>query len=88
MSAGVPVVVSPTVAVADAVARHAAGTVVLPDPGLLAAALTQYAVDREFLKRAGAAGPSAAAEFSVELHGERLERVYLRVSGLESLELS
>jgi glycosyltransferase involved in cell wall biosynthesis len=79
MSAGVPLIVSPTVGVSDVVARHGAGVVSIPDRDLLAAAITRFAVDRPFLERAEAGGHAAAAEFSFDLHGARLQCEYLRL---------
>jgi glycosyltransferase involved in cell wall biosynthesis len=79
MSAGVPVIVSPTVGVSDSVAHAGAGIVASPDRDLLAAAIARFAVDRAFLDRAGAQARSAAAEFSLERHGARLKREYLRL---------
>jgi glycosyltransferase involved in cell wall biosynthesis len=79
MSAGVPVIVSPTVGVSDFVARAGAGIVAFPDRDVLAAAIGRFAVDRAFLDRAGARARSAAAEFSLERHGARLKREYLRL---------
>jgi glycosyltransferase involved in cell wall biosynthesis len=79
MSAGVPLIVSPTVGVADVVERHGAGLVALPNREVLAAAMTKFADDRAFLERAGARARAAAAEFSLDRHATRLHREYLRL---------
>jgi glycosyltransferase involved in cell wall biosynthesis len=79
MSAAVPVIVTPTVGISDAVARHGAGVVALPDREMLSAAVERFAVDQAFLERASAAALLAAAEFSLHRHGASLLREYLRL---------
>jgi glycosyltransferase involved in cell wall biosynthesis len=79
MSTGVPLIVSPSVGVADIAARHGAALVVNPDPEHLAIAIARYASDRALLESAKQAARAAAQEFSPERHGERLESEYLRL---------
>jgi glycosyltransferase involved in cell wall biosynthesis len=81
MSAGVPVIVSPTVGVSEVVACHGAGVVALPDRDVLADTIAQFAGDRMLLQHAGSGARAAAAEFSLELHGARLHREYVRLLG-------
>lgn len=89
MSAGVPVIVTPTVGVADYVARYGAGSVVSADAAALAAALSRLAANPALVERAGEAALSAACEFSLERHGAMVEREYLRVlSRSRDFELS
>lgn len=74
MGAGVPVVVSPTVGVAPAVARGRCGYVVPPTADAVAAAIRAAARDAPVL---GARGAAAAAEFALDVHGERLARSFV-----------
>jgi glycosyltransferase involved in cell wall biosynthesis len=85
LSAGVPVVVSPRVAVSDVVAAHEAGLIVRPQSDSIAAALSRLTSSPALLEKLGNATRSAAAEFSVERHGEHLEREYTRVLARTSL---
>ncbi len=80
LGAGVPVIVSPNVGVADFVRRHRCGLVVDPDVESVTSALSRLARDRTVLERWGAAAPAMVdSEFSRERHGGRLHEEYLRL---------
>lgn len=89
MTAGVPVVVSDHVGIADVVRRHGAGVVVpLDDPGELRAALQGLARDRAGLPAMGdAARDAARSAFSYAAYGREIGRVYdeVRVRGRRRL---
>lgn len=75
LGAGVPVLVSPTVGVADVVEKYGCGVVVLPKAEAVAAGLISLAdsVDREGLS---VRARRAAGLFSIEAHGALLRGVY------------
>ena len=75
LGAGVPVLVSPTVGVADVVEEFGCGVVVPPTAEAVAAGLMSLAdsVDREGLT---VRAHRAASLFSLEAHGAALRRVY------------
>ena len=80
LAAGVPVIVSPTVGVANVIRQHACGLVVDPDVESVADALTQLAHDPALLERLRqTATATVDAEFSSERHGQRLHNEYLRL---------
>jgi glycosyltransferase involved in cell wall biosynthesis len=80
VGAGIPVIVSSTVGVAEFVDRHKCGLIVNPDVDSLADALTQLVLHPSVLDRLQGAGRAPArAEFSRERHGKRLHAEYLRL---------
>jgi glycosyltransferase involved in cell wall biosynthesis len=79
MSAGVPVIVSPTVGVSDVITRHGAGLVVPPDRDVLASAIERFGEDTLFLDAARDSAHAAAEEFSLDRHGVSMQREYLRL---------
>ncbi len=82
MAAGVPVVLTPEVGLADVVAETGAGIVVEGDPEKIGAAIARLLADAQLRRRMGEAGRDAAAErFSWDAIAERMEELYLDVSG-------
>lgn len=80
LCAGVPVLVSPNVGIAGVVEQYGCGGVVAATGGDFARALENLMNDREGLRRqAEGAGSAAAAEFSLDRHGQRLIAVYRTV---------
>ena len=79
LGAGVPVIVSPMVGVSGTIVKHCAGTVAAPEPENLARTLRSLASSRSELERMAQASSTAAAEFSTEKHGARLESEYGRL---------
>jgi glycosyltransferase involved in cell wall biosynthesis len=75
MSLGVPVLVSPTVGIAEAVSAGKCGLVIPPRPDALGVALSR--LNRPQLAEWGAAARRVAlAEYSFAAHGERLMALY------------
>ena len=77
--AGVPVVVSSGVGVADFIDRGKSGRVVAPTAGAVAGALEEMLDQPEARQRLSRNARIAAREFSVENHGARLAEVYEEV---------
>jgi glycosyltransferase involved in cell wall biosynthesis len=77
MAAGLPVVVTPQVGLADVVKEHGAGVVVKGHPPLLAAELRRLLADPAGRQEMGRRGKEAAARrFSWESVAARMEEVY------------
>jgi glycosyltransferase involved in cell wall biosynthesis len=77
MAAGLPVVVTPEVGLAEVVREHGAGTVCDGDPPRLAAALRQLLDDPQARRAMGRRGAEAAARrFGWETVAARMEEVY------------
>jgi glycosyltransferase involved in cell wall biosynthesis len=77
MAAGVPVLVSNTVGIADVVAAYGAGVVTGHDSKSIAAAITRFQDDRTILGRCRSGAPQAAREqFSFADFGREIERIY------------
>jgi glycosyltransferase involved in cell wall biosynthesis len=77
LSAGVPLILSPTVGVAEVVERRGAGLVATASPDALAEAIMRFASDPEFLAACSAAArETAVEEFSPVRHGELMLRAY------------
>ncbi len=82
LAAGVPVIVSPAVGVADVVRRYGCGLVVDADAASVADALARLAREPALLERLRRTTTAAVeAEFSAESHGRRLRAEYLRLVG-------
>jgi glycosyltransferase involved in cell wall biosynthesis len=81
LSAGVPVIVSPTVGVSYVISGHRAGLVVRPDRDLLASAIERFAEDTSFLDAAKENTHAAVEEFSLDRHAASMRREYLRLLG-------
>jgi glycosyltransferase involved in cell wall biosynthesis len=79
MAVGCPVVVTPEVGLAPAVAEAGAGRVVEGDPEPLAAALTELLADADGRSEMGRRGRAAAARFSWPAVAERMEEVYQEI---------
>ena len=80
LGAGVAVIVSPTVGIADVIRRHECGLVVEPDVASVTGALGQLAHDPALLQRLRqTATATAEAEFSRESHGKRVRDEYLKL---------
>jgi len=78
--AGVPVIVSDRVGVADIVQKHDAGLVVEPTTEAILGALRRYRDDpRARMEDAKRARPAALAEASFAAHGSRLVSLYSRL---------
>ena len=79
MSAAVPVIVTPTVGISDAVARHGAGVVALPDREISRLQWNGLPWIRRSSSVQVLLHCSAAAEFSLDRHGASLLREYFRL---------
>jgi glycosyltransferase involved in cell wall biosynthesis len=76
MAAGLPVVVTPEVGLAEAVRRHGAGLVVDGDPPLLAAALRGLLADEAGRSEMGRRGREGARDYSWPAVAARMEALY------------
>jgi glycosyltransferase involved in cell wall biosynthesis len=80
LAAGVPVITSHRVGIADIVQTHRAGIIVPPTQVGFADGLRAYVGDRSMLRaHAATARAAAVAETSFSAHGERLADLYHRV---------
>jgi len=81
MAAGRPVVVTPEVGLADAVAAHDAGLVVAPGPEAIAAALARLATAPDAARDMGARGRRLAERvYGWDAVAARMEEIYARVA--------
>lgn len=79
MAAGRPVIVTPEVGLADAIAESGAGWVVNGDPALLGRRIAEVAVDRDLCDRAGEHGRRLVrSRYSWSHVAEEMESVYER----------
>jgi glycosyltransferase involved in cell wall biosynthesis len=86
LAAGVPVITSNRVGIADIVQTHGAGMIVPPTQAGFADGLRAYVSDRSMLRaHAATARAAAVAETSFSAHGERLADLYHRVVRTQSL---
>lgn len=72
LAAGVPVIVTPNVGIAETVAAYGAGLVVYPGSEAVADALSRFASQPELREACARAAVTAAGEYSPETHGERM----------------
>jgi glycosyltransferase involved in cell wall biosynthesis len=80
MAAGLPVVVTPQVGLAEVVKEHGAGVVAPGHPPLLAAELRRLLADREGRQEMGKRGKEAATQrFGWESVAARMEQVYAEI---------
>jgi glycosyltransferase involved in cell wall biosynthesis len=87
LTAGVPIIVSPTVGVAEVIARREAGLVVPPTRQRLAEAIMKLRDDRALLASTAENAFAAADEFSLERHGAAMQREYRRLLGQSDMRL-
>lgn len=78
---GVPVLVSPTVGIAESVFASGCGLVVPPRPDAIAVALTKLGKDGLLARCAAAARDTALAHFSFAAHGAALAALYAGLTG-------
>jgi glycosyltransferase involved in cell wall biosynthesis len=76
LSQGTPVLVSPTVGIAEMVSEAQCGMVVPPRPDAIAVALTRVGQNGLLARYAANARPAALAHFSFAAHGAALLRLY------------
>jgi glycosyltransferase involved in cell wall biosynthesis len=76
LSAGAPVLVSPSVGIADAVIEHRCGWVVPPTPPAIASALAALIGDCPQRQVLSVNALRAAADFSTDSHGQRMKAQY------------
>ena len=83
MAAGLPVVISPDVQLADFVKTTDTGKVVAKKPGKIAEAMIQLFRDDEYRRRMETKGPEEVAEaFSLERVGRQLHQMYREVASM------
>jgi glycosyltransferase involved in cell wall biosynthesis len=76
IASGVPVLVSPNTGIAEIIRRHACGVVVRADAAAIADQLKRLRNDPGALDDLAAKAGDAAAELSLDRHGDQLKREY------------